>query len=326
MTALSESGLRRLWHGLPWALALLVYFTGGGYLGLGTHALVMILFALSLDLALGQAGIITMGHAAFFGIGAYAAGIFASHLSADPLLGLAAATLAASLFGLLSGAFILHTAGVTLMMLTLAVSALLAEFANQAHGLTGGDDGLQLGRMAPLLGLFGFDLWGKTAYLYALAVLFLWSLAAWRIMRSPFGRSLDGIRQNPRRMRAIGTPVWRRLVVAYGLSAAMAGSAGALEAQTTRSVGLGALSVLTSGTVLVMLVLGGTRRSYGAFLGATVYVVVQDFAAEIDPFRWMFVIGLLLMAVVLIFENGLTGLGDAARRALAGLPRRSGRP
>ena len=166
--------------------------------------------------------------------------------------------------------------------------------------------------MAPLFSLFRFDLWGHTAYLYALTVLFLWSLVAWRIMRSPFGRSLDGIRQNPRRMRAIGTPVWPRLVVAYGLSAAMAGTAGALEAQTTRSVGLSALSVLVSGTVLVMLILGGTRRYYGAFLGATVYVVVQDFAAQIDPFRWMFIIGILLMAVVLFLENGLVGLVDVA--------------
>jgi len=311
-------------HLLPWALALLVYVVAGGYLSLGTHALIMILFALSLDLALGQAGIITLGHAAFFGFGAYAAGIFATHLSNDPLLGLVVATVLTGLFGVFVGILILHTAGVTLMMLTLAISALLAEFANQAHGLTGGDDGLQVGRMAPLFGLFRFDLRGHTSYLYALAVLFVWSLVAWRIMRSPFGRSLDGIRQNPRRMRAIGTPVWRRLVVAYGLSAAMAGTAGALEAQTTRAVGLGALSVLASGTVLVMLILGGTRRYYGAFLGATVYVVVQDFAAQIDPFRWMFIIGIMLMAVVLFLENGLVGLVDVAGRALHG-PRSPGR-
>ena len=316
--------IAKAWHVLPWALALVFYFTAGGYLSLGTHVLIMILFALSLDLALGVAGIITLGHAAFFGFGAYAAGILAARLSNDPLLGLAVATLLTGLFGALVGMLILHTAGVTLMMLTLAISALLAEFANQAHWLTGGDDGLQVGRMAPLFGLFRFDLWGHTAYLYATAVLFLWSLAAWRIMRSPFGRSLDGIRQNPRRMRAIGTPVWRRLVVAYGLSAAMAGTAGALEAQTTRAVGLGALGVLASGTVLVMLILGGTRRTYGAFVGATVYVVVQDIAAQIDPFRWMFVVGILLMAVVLFLENGLMGFPEAARRVLRGSRPRSG--
>jgi branched-chain amino acid transport system permease protein len=321
VAATPSFGVARVLHALPWALALVFYFTAGGYLSVGTHALIMILFALSLDLALGQAGIITLGQAAFFGFGSYAAGIFAAHYSNDPLLGLAAATVLTGLFGVLVGMLILHTTGVTLMMLTLAISALLAEFANQAHALTGGDDGLQVARMAPLFGLFRFDLWGHTAYLYALAVLFLWSLATWRIMRSPFGRSLDGIRQNPRRMRAIGTPVWLRLVVAFGLSAAMAGTAGALEAQTTRAVGLGSLGVLASGTVLVMLILGGTRRTYGAFVGATVYVVVQDIAAQIDPFRWMFIIGIMLMAVVLFLENGLMGLADFGRRVRRGARR-----
>lgn len=318
--------LASAWHLLPWAIALVFYFSAGGYLSVGTHALIMILFALSLDLALGQAGIITLGHAAFFGFGAYATGIFAAHVSNDALLGLAVATVLTGIFGVLVGMLILHTSGVTLMMLTLAISALLAEFANQAHGLTGGDDGLQVVRMAPLFGVFRFDLWGHTAYLYALAILLLWSLVAWRIMRSPFGRSLDGIRQNPRRMRAIGTPVWWRLVVAYGLSTAMAGTAGALEAQTTRAVGLGALSVLASGTVLVMLILGGTRRYYGAFLGAAVYVIVQNIAAQIDPFRWMFVIGIMLMAVVLFLDNGLMGVADAVRRLLHGPHQRSDRP
>ncbi len=314
------------WHLLPWALALVFYFIAGGYLSVGTHVLIMILFALSLDLALGQAGIITLGHAAFFGFGAYAAGIFAAHFSNDAPVGLAFALILTGVFGLLVGMLILHTSGVTLMMLTLAISALLAEFANQAHGLTGGDDGLQVVRMAPLFGLFRFDLWGHTAYLYALAILLFWSLAAWRVMRSPFGRSLDGIRQNPRRMRAIGTPVWWRLVVAYGLSAAMAGTAGALEAQTTRAVGLGTLGVLASGTVLVMLILGGTRRYYGAFLGAAVYVVVQNIAAQIDPFRWMFIIGILLMAVVLLLDNGLMGVADAARHVLHRPHSRSDKP
>ncbi len=325
-TASPRLKLASAWHLLPWAIALVFYLSAGGYLSVGTHALIMVLLTLSLDLALGQAGIITLGPAAFFGFGAYAAGIFAAHVSNDALLGLAAATVLTGIFGVLVGMLILHTSGVTLMMLTLAISALLAEFANQAHGLTGGDDGLQVVRMAPLFGVFRFDLWGHTAYLYALAILLLWSLVAWRIMRSPFGRSLDGIRQNPRRMRAIGTPVWWRLVVAYGLSTAMAGTAGALEAQTTRAVGLGALSVLASGTVLVMLILGGTRRYYGAFLGAAVYVVVQNIAAQIDPFRWMFIIGIMLMAVVLFLDNGLMGVADAVRRLLHGPRGRADRP
>jgi branched-chain amino acid transport system permease protein len=297
-------------HALPWIAALAVYFVAGGYLSLGTQVLIMILFALSLDLALGHAGIVTLGHAAFFGFGAYAAGNFAIHVNGDPLAGLAFATVLAGLFGLATGAVILHTRGITLMMLTLAIASLLAEFANQAHWLTGGDDGLQGIRMAPLLGAFRFGLWGHTAYLYALAVLAVWFALTWHVLRSPFGRSLDGIRQSPARMRAIGTPVWRRLVAAYGLSAAMAGSAGALSAQTTSFVGLSTLGVLLSGTVLVVLILGGTRRLYGAFLGATVYVVAQNVAAELDPFRWMLVLGALLMAIVLFLEGGLASIGD----------------
>jgi branched-chain amino acid transport system permease protein len=120
-------------------------------------------------------------------------------------------------------------------------------------------------------------------------------------------------------MRAIGTPVWRRLVAAYALSAAMAGSAGALSAQTTRFVGLNSLGVLISGMAVVMLVLGGTRRLYGAFVGATVYVLVQDYAAQINPFYWMLVIGLLLMGTVLLLEGGLISLLDLARERLRAL-------
>jgi branched-chain amino acid transport system permease protein len=311
-----------LWHLLPWIIAAVVYFAAGGYLSLGTSVLIMILLTISLDLALGYAGIITMGHAAFFGFGAYAAGLFAIHVHGDPVLGLAFATGLTAVFGLVTGMLILHTQGITLLMLTLAISSLLAEFANRAHALTGGDDGLQGIKMGPVLGLFRFDLYGHTAYLYSLAVLFIGFLVAWRIVHSPFGRSLDGIRQNPARMRAIGAPVWWRLVAIYTVSAAMAGAAGALSAQTTRFVGLNTLGVLVSGMAVVMLVLGGTRRIYGAFLGAAVYVVVQDVAARINPFYWMFVIGALLMATVLFLEGGLMDLLDRGRRAVARLLRR----
>lgn len=302
--------MNRTLHAVPWLLALAIFFFAGGYLSLGTAALVTILFTLSADLALGYAGIVTLGHAAFFGFGAYAAGIFAIHASNDPLTGLLVATVLTACFGFLSGMLILHTQGVTMMMLTLAIGVLVGEFANQAQWLTGGDDGLQGIRMAPVLGLFRFDLYGKTAYLYSLAVLFVWFVIAWRIVHSPFGRSLDGIRQSPARMRAIGTPVWWRLVAAYTISAAMAGTAGALSAQTTRFVGLNTLSVHMSGIVLVMLVLGGTHRLYGAFLGAAVYILVQDVAAKLNPFYWMFVIGGLLIATVLFLEGGLMEILD----------------
>lgn len=313
---LAAMGPGTAWHLLPWALALAVFFFMPQYLPLGTTVLVMVLLTLSLDLALGYAGIVTLGHAAFFGFGAYAAGLMSIHIHNDPLIGLLVATVLTALFGCIVGMLILHTEGVTLLMLTLAIASVLAEAANQAKDFTGGDDGLQGMTMGLLLGLFRFDLAKKTAYLYSLAVLFLWFVVAWRVVHSPFGRSLDGIRQNPARMRAIGTPVWWRLVAAYTLSAAMAGSAGALQAQTTRFVALNSLSLMISGMAVVMLVLGGTRRLYGAFVGATIYVVVQDYAAQINPFYWMLVIGLLLMGTVLLLEGGLISLLDTARNAL----------
>jgi len=309
-SSLHARALRLICHLLPWIGVAAVYVLLPDYLSLGTSVLTMALFALSLEIALGYAGIISLGHAAFYGVGAYAAGICAIHVTTDPIAGLVFATIVAGVAGFITGALILHTRGMTLMMLTLAVSALIAEAANQAHGLTGGDDGLALPQLDPLLGVFRFDLWGHTAYLYAAVVLLICFLLSGRLMRSPFGRSLNGIRQNEWRMRAIGTPVWRRRVAAYALSAAMAGTAGALSAQSTGSVGSTSLSLLMSGTVLMVLALGGMRRIYGAFVGALVYVVVQDLAAEMDPFRWMFVIGGLLMAVVLFLENGLMGLWD----------------
>jgi len=300
-------------HALPWAIAIAFFFVAEGYLSLGTQIMIWILFALSLDLALGYAGIVTLGHAAFFGLGAYAAGIFSIHVSSDPLLGHLFAIGTAALFGLVTGAMILHTTGVTFLMLTLAIVSVIFEYANKAKWLTGGDDGLQGMRVDPLFGTFEFNIFGNTAYLYTLAVLFIWFVLSWRLVQSPFGRSLDGIRQNPRRMRAIGTPVWWRLLAIYTLSGAMAGSAGALSAHSTRFVGLSVLSLLTSGIVTVMLILGGTRRLYGAFIGAAIYYLVQDSTAKISPYFWEFIVGGMLIATVLFLEGGLMDLGRVFR-------------
>lgn len=312
-STLVDDRVSPIWHAVPWVLALAFYFMAAGYHSLGTNILVYILLTLSLDLALGYAGIITLGHAAFFGCGAYTAALFALHVYSEPVTGLLVATVVTGVFAALTGMLILHTQGVTLLMLTLAISILLAEWANRAHGITGGEDGLRV-IMGYVLGLFRFDLWGRVAYLYALAVLFVWFVGAWNIVHSPFGRSLDGIRQSPARMRAIGTPVWWRLVAIYAISGAMAGTAGALSAQTTRFVGLNTLHVLISGIAVVMLVLGGTKRLYGAFIGAAIYVVVQDVAAKVNPFYWMFVIGGLLMATVMFLEGGLMEVLDIVRR------------
>jgi len=312
----TKPGLGRLWHLVPWALMIAFFFVAGGYLSLGVTILIMILFTLSLDLVLGYAGIITLGHAAYFGTAAYVAMIFANQVDPDPLLGMLVAVTVTTVLGFVTGIMILHTHGVTLLMLSLAIITLLHEVANQADTYTGGDDGKRFS-LGPVLGEFKFDLWSKTAYLYALFFLFAWFLVAWRLVHSPFGRSLDGIRQSPPRMRAIGTPVWFRLVAVYTISTAMAGTAGVLSAQTTRFVGLPVLEIFLSGIVAVMLVLGGTKRIYGAFLGAAIYVVVQDYFSKVSPAYWMFAIGGGLMIVVLFLEDGLMSLVDNVRRTAA---------
>ena len=299
---------------LPWLIAVAVYFVFGDYLPLGSQILIMILFALSLDLVLGYAGIVTLGHSAFFGVGAYAAGIYAAHVSGEPLSGLVLAACAAAVVGWLSGLVVLRTTGLTLLMLTLAVTALLAEAANKAGFITGGADGLQGMDIRPIFGLFRFDLFGRTAYLYCLAVLFLAWLFARRLVHSSFGRSLIGIRENTARMHAIGSPVRRRLLTIYTISAALAGVAGALLAQTTQFVGLTVLGFQRSGEIVIMLVFGGIGRLYGAFVGASLYMITQDQLAKLDPAFWSFWIGLLLVLLVMFARGGVLGLIDRILR------------
>jgi len=275
----------------------------------------MVLFALSLDLILGYAGIVTLGHAAFFGTGAYVAGILAVHGWTEPLSLLVAAGAVAALLGVVTGAIVLRTSGLTLLMVTLVVAELLQEAANRLGWLTGGADGLQGIAIAPLLGLFRFDLFGRTAYLYCLVILFLAWAAARLIVHSAFGRSLVGIRENVTRMHAIGSPVFRRRLRIYTISAGIAGIAGALLTETTQFVALQVLSFELSGTVLVMLILGGVGRLYGAFIGAPLYMIAQDQLARDNPAYWLFWIGLLLVVVVIFARGGMLGIVDRLRGA-----------
>jgi branched-chain amino acid transport system permease protein len=299
---------------LPWAAAIAAYALFPSYLPLGSQILATILFALSADLVLGYAGIVTLGHAAFFGTGAYTAGILAAHGWGEPITGLLAAALAAALVGLLSGFVVLRTTGLALLMQTLVVATLLHEAANKASSITGGDDGLQGMDVWPIFGLFRFDMYGRTAYVYCLVVLFLGWWVARRVVHSPFGRSLTGIRENVLRMHAIGAPVVRRRLVIYTISAALAGVSGALIAQTTQFVGLSFLSLDRSGGALIMLIIGGVGRLYGAFIGVPLYMIAQDRFSEIQPVYWYFGIGLLMVIVVMFGRGGVLGLLDRLRR------------
>ena len=261
---------------LPWLAAFAGYFVFPSYLALGAQILATILFALSADLVLGYAGIVTLGHAAFFGTGAYTAGILAANGWGEPITGLLAAAAAAGLLGLVSGLVVLRTTGLSLLMQTLVVATMVAEAANKASFITGGDDGLQGMEVWPIFGWLRFDLFGRTAYLYCLVVVLLCWWLARHIVHSPFGRSLTGIRENVRRMHAIGAPVSRRRLLIYTISAVLAGISGALIAQTTQFVGLSFLSLERSGTVLIMLIIGGVGRLYGAFIGVPLYMIAQD--------------------------------------------------
>ncbi len=296
---------------LPWIVAIAAFFVLPEYLSLGARILIYILYALSLDLIVGYAGIITLGHSAYFGLGAYVAGILAAKAGiGDPMIQLAAAAAAGALLGIGTGAIILRTRALTLLMLTLAITSVLLEIANKASALTGGADGLSGVIVAPVLGLFKFDMFGKTAYLYCLLVLFLGWWLVRKLIYSPFGTSLTGVRENSLRMHAIGAPVYWRLVLVYTLSATIAGVAGGLITQTNQFVGLNVLSFESAGELLVMLILGGVGRIYGAFVGPVVYLIAQDLLAKQFPEYWYFGIGTLLVLVVMFARGGVLGILD----------------
>ncbi len=290
-----------------WLAALLPFALLPSYLVLASQIAITGLFALSLDLILGYAGIVSLGHAAFFGLGAYAAGILSKYGWGEPLTGLLFGAAVAAVVGYITSFVIARFRHLTLIMITLGLGLLLHEAANSASWLTGGSDGLQGVNIWPLLGVFKFDLWGYTAYGYSLAVLFVVFLVVRRLIHSPFGLALRGIRENMTRMPAIGAPTHSHIRKVYTISAAIAGIAGALLAQTTETVSLEVLSFGRSADTLVMLVLGGAGHLYGGIVGALVFMVARDQFSGINPQYWYFWIGLLLVAVVIFLPNGILG-------------------
>ena len=259
------------------------------------------LFALSLDLILGYAGIVSLGHAAFFGFGGYAAGLLALHHIVDePVLALVVAGLAAMALGFVTSFLVMRGSDLTRLMVTLGIALLLRELANRFSGLTGGSDGLQGIEMAPILGLYSFDIFGKVGFIYCLAVLFILFLLARRIVNSPFGLSLRAIRNNPLRASAIGIPVNRRLIAIYTIAAFYAGVAGALSTQTTALASLDGFAFDRSADLLLVLIIGGTGYLYGGLIGAVIFKLLQELFSTLTPQYWMFWIGLVLVVIVLI--------------------------
>ena len=296
-----------------WALAVAGFFIFPNHRVLGSQILITGLFALSLDLILGYAGIVSLGHAAFFGIGAYAAGILAIHGWGEPFSGLVVAGIAGAIVGFATSFLVVRGADIARLMVTLGIGLMLFEAANQMSWLTGGADGLSGVTMGKVFGQYAFGMTGSTAYLYSLGVLFALFVVARRIVSSPFGLSLRGIRENARRMPAIGAPVVRRLIGIYTVSAAMAGVAGGLLAQTTQFVGLDVFGFPRSADLMIMLVLGGAGRLYGALVGATVFMVAHHYLSDLNPVYWQFWLGLLLVVVVLYGRGGILGAIERVR-------------
>ncbi len=261
---------------------------------------ILALFALSLDLLLGYAGIVSLGHAAYFGFGAYVAGIIAKHGITEPVTGLLIAGAAATALGFVTSFLVLRGSDLTRLMVTVGIASVMYELANKLGWLTGGADGLQGIVMGGIFGRFDFDIRGQVGYAYSLTVLFLLFLLARRIAHSPFGLSLVAVKGNALRASAVGISVNGRLVAIYTLAAGYAGIAGALLAQTTQFVSLDVVAFHRSADVLLVLIIGGVGYLYGGLIGAVLFKLMQDWIAAITPQYWQFWIGLILVLIVLI--------------------------
>jgi len=312
--------MRARWRPLEYAfwLAALasVFLLPGRHLIL-TEIAWLALFALSLDLILGYAGIISLGHAAFFGLGSYLAALMAKYgIISEPVLALLVSGLCAAILGFATSFLVLRGSDLTRLMVTLGVALIMREIANQIPEITGGADGLQGVTVAPILGLFQFDIFGHVAYAYCLTVLFVLFLLARRIVYSPFGLSLRAVKGNPLRASAISISVNARLVAIYTFAAFYAGIAGALLAQTTAFASLDVFSFERSADLLLVLIIGGTGYLYGGLIGAVIFKLMQDWIANLTPQYWQFWIGLVLVLIVIV-GRGRIGAWTAAAQAVA---------
>lgn len=303
--ALRSTSRFKAWEPVFWLLALASPFVLGSHALIINEIAIVALFAISLDLVLGYSGIVSLGHAAFFGMGAYTAALFAKLVMPDPLAGLAVAIGVSALLGGLCSLTVLRGSDLTRLMVTLGVALLLLELANKLDWLTGGADGLQGVVMGPLLGKFEFDLAGRTSACYSLLVVLVLFVLARRLTSSSFGATLMAIRDNRLRAMAIGVPVSSRLAVIYAVSAGVAGAAGALLAQTTGFASLDVFAFDRSADVMLILVIGGTGWLYGGIAGAVVFKLMQDVISSITPQYWTFWIGLFLVVLMLVGRETL---------------------
>ncbi len=293
------------WEIALWLLVLSLPLAVSKHAPIINEIAIVALFAVSLDLVLGYTGIVSLGHAAFFGMAAYASALFAKHINPDPLLGLAVGVALATVLGAVCSLTIIRGSDLTRLMVTLGTGLILYELANKLDWLTGGADGLQGVVMGPLLGQFEFDLAGRTAAFYSITVLIILFALVRRLVNSPFGATLKAVRDNRLRAQSIGIPVTQRLAVIYTVAAAVAGAAGALQAQTTGFASLDVFEFIRSADVMLVLVIGGTGWLYGGVAGAVVFKLMQDVISAITPQYWTFWIGLFLVVLALVGREKL---------------------
>ncbi len=302
--SLHDSRRWKLWEPVFWLLALATPFVLGSHALIINEIAIVALFAVSLDLLLGYTGIVSLGHAAFFGMGAYTAALFAKHVMPDPLVGLGVAIVTATVFGAVCSVTIMRGTDLTRIMVTIGVGLIMMELANKLD-FTGGADGLQGVIMGPLLGRFEFDLQGQTAAWYSLTVLLIFFILAKRLVDSSFGATLMAVRDNRLRAMAIGIPVTSRLAVIYTIAAGVAGAAGALLAQTTSFASIDVFEFHRSADLMLLLVIGGIGWLYGGVAGAIVFKIMQDWLSSITPQYWTFWIGLFLVVLVMVGRERL---------------------
>lgn len=303
--ALARTHRIKWWEPLLWIAAFAAPVVLPQYALIINEVAIVALFAVSLDLILGYTGIVSLGHAAFFGMGGYAAALFAKHFMPDPLAGLAIGVLCGGALGAVASFTILRGSDLTRLMVTLGIGLVMYELANKLDWLTGGADGLQGVIMGPVLGKWDFDIQGRVAAYYSLTVLLVLFFVARRIVNSPFGATLKAIRDNRLRAMAIGIPVTARLFAVYTLAAAMAGAAGALLAQTTGFASLDLFDFHRSADLMLLLVVGGTGWLYGGVTGAIVFKLLQDAISAVTTQYWTFWLGLFLVVLVLVGRDRL---------------------
>lgn len=310
---MNEQTRRLLTLAAIWALLLLapIWMAPlGGYTALGTRVLVLGLAAMSVNFLLGFTGVLSFGHAAYFGLGAYGAGFALKFLAPSTPLSLLCGTLLGGVVGAVLGTLIARRRGVYFAMVTIAFGQVFYYIAFQWSSVTGGDDGLRGFSRQPLhLGFATIDLLSNTNAFYYFVLLCLAIAVGLMgfILRSPFGRTMTAIRENERRARFLGIPVDIHIWIAFSLSCFFMAFAGALYALVNNFADPRGLHYSQSGDFVMMAVMGGMRSFWGPLLGAVVFVVVQDYLSSIT-INWMSFVGLLFIVIVLFFPRGLLGV------------------